>query len=212
MAIPIDRSKVDAGAFSTMLYGVGDERARERDRRRLEDYGRSLRNVANSFIDSTRRIIDVMYSDETRELARDAVSLLSFSSQNDIMKFMEDYRQISMAAPRHRRFLASHHRYRELVRDGRCNAWGMSRDDFNLPERKEDDIYYRVVHNGEVREDAETGRFYSEHECGLNDLVASDSGYRVTLREQLDYLDTHKAMDNLMDLGIDPASPTGELL
>lgn len=212
MAIPIDRSRVDAGAFSNMLYGVGDERSRDRDRKRLEDYGRSLRNVASSFIDSTRRIIDVMYSDETRDLARDAVSLLSHSSHNDIMEFMEDYRQISMAAPRHRRFLAAHHRYRELVRDGRCNAWGMSRDDFNLPERKEDDIYYRIVHNGEVREEADTGRFYSEHEFGLNDQISADSGYRVTAREQLDYLDTHKAMDNLMDLGIDPASPNGELL
>jgi hypothetical protein len=212
MAIPIDRSRVDAGAFSNMLYGVGDDRARERDRRRLDDYGRTLRNVASSFIDSTRRIIDVMYSDETRELARDAVSLLSFSSQNDIMQYMDDYRQISMAAPRHRRFLAAHHRYRELVRDGRCNAWGMSRDDFNLPERKEDDIYYRIVHNGEVREDAETERFYSEHEFGLNDQISEASGYRVTIREQLDYLDTHNTMSNLMDLGIDPASPNGELL
>lgn len=210
MALKFQRVRGDAISMRAAAFGTGSREARDDDYSRLQEFTRNLRDRSRGFVEQTREILDVFYSDETREMVRDSVATLTGVYRRNMIAFLRDYTDIGTAPEVQRRYIVAHHRLREFVRDQRCDAYGQK---WNLPERKEEDVYYRAMRNGlvEVPTD-ETERCYSDFEYGLQDELREAGADPLLLGEQLDGVATWAVMDHLMDLGIDPTSKSGELL
>lgn len=210
MALKFKRVSGDAMTMRAAAFGVGSRDTREDDYSRLQEFTRNLRDRSRGFVEQTREVLDIFYSDETRELVRDSVSVLTGVYRRNMIAFLEDYADIGGAPEVQRRYIVAHHRYREFVRDQRCDAYGKRWD---LPERKEDDVFYRAMSNGVVQvPDDVNERCYSDHEYGLQDALREAGADPLLLGEQIDGVATWAVMDHLMDLGIDPTSKTGDLL
>lgn len=213
MAIKFTRVVGDAVTMRAATYGVGSYDDRENDRDRLSDFTRNLRERSRAFVDTTRDLLDVFYSDETRSLVRDTVSVLKGTYRRNAVQYLTDYTEIGTAPEIMRRLLVAHPRLRELVREQRCSAWNTNGSAWNLPARKEEDVFYRAVTNGKtvVPEDV-SEPCYSDFEFGIGAELAEHRFDSLDIMDQIDVADTWAIIDTLMDAGIDPTSAAGELL
>lgn len=213
MALKFTRVTGDAVTMRASAYGLGSRENRDADYSRLEDFSRNLRERSRSFIDNTRELLDVFYNDETRQLVRDARTVLKGIYRRNEHQFLTDYADIGIAPEVMRRFIVAHPRLRELVRDQRCDGYGVAPAAWNMPARLEDDVAYRAVMRGvAVVPEDETQRCYTDYECGLDFELAEHGIERMSVGEQSDVLATYAVIDTLLDAGIDPTSKAGELL
>lgn len=213
MALKFTRVTGDAVTMRASAYGLGSRDDRDADYNRLEDFSRNLRERSRSFIDNTRELLDVFYNDETRQLVRDARTVLKGIYRRNEHQYLSDYADIGIAPEVMRRFIVAHKRLRVLVNDQRCDGYGVAPAAWNMPQNAEDDVVYRAVKRGEVVvPDDESERCYSDYEYGLDDQLREMGLESMTVGEQSDVLATYAVIDTLLDAGIDPTSKSGELL
>lgn len=210
MALKFRRIEGDAMTMRASAYGMASRANRDDDYSRLNEFTRNLRDRSRGFVEQTRELLDIFYSDETRELVQDANSVLRGIYRRNVVQFLDDHAEIGTAPEVMQRFIVAHGRYREFVRDQRCDAYGR---EWDLPARKEDDVYYRAVMNGVVQVPVDdTERCYSDFEYGIGEELKALGVDPLLAMEQVGAVDTYAVMDHLMDLGIDPTSKAGELL
>lgn len=197
----------DEAVLSAVAFGRRSRDSVERSVGRLRRFSRNLRDGALDKIDHIESTIRRYLEDDIEKVVRDVNKRRKRGYRDDIIMFLESREDIADCGPKMRRWLLANRRLGSLFRQQRLDGWGASPEllDFEPGER---DPYYVATRNGVVEKDEESGLYYSEYSYG--DCVVD--GEFLHVDSQLDVIASHDIIDDLLDQGIDPTSPLGELL
>lgn len=205
------RVKVIAGdnaILSATAFGKKRREDVDRGLDRLRRVGRNLRSGAMEKIERLENNIRRFFDSDIDEALRSVNTRRKVGFRDDVLMFLGNNEEIADAGPRARRWLLGHKRLANLFRQQRIDGWGASKEFLDV-EPNERDPYYVAVRNGAVEQDAENPEvFYSEYSYGDCEV----DGEVLTVGAQLDLVATYDVIDDLLDQGIDPTSPTGETL
>lgn len=197
----------DEAIMSAVAYGRRSRDSVERSVSRLRRFSRNLRDGVLDKIDRIEGSIKRYLDEDISRVVRDVNKRRKRGYRDDVIMFLESREEIADCQPRMRRWALANRRLGALFRQQRLDGWGAAPEflDFEPGER---DPYYVATRNGVVEKDEESGIYYSEYSYGDCEV----DGDVLTADEQLDVIATHDIIDDLLDQGIDPTSPLGELL
>lgn len=197
----------DEAILSAVAFGRRSRESVERSIGRLRSFSRNLRDGALDKMEAIEKNIRRYLDDDITDVVRKVNRKRKRGYRDDIIMFLENREDIADCTPSNRRWLLANKRLGALFRQQRIDGWGAPPDllDVAIGER---DPYYVATRNGIVEKDDETGLFYSEYSYGDCEV----DGERLHIDDQLSVIANHDVIDELLDQGIDPTSPLGELI
>lgn len=205
------RVKVIAGdnaILSATAFGKKRREDIDRGMERLRRVGRNLRSGALEKMEKLEDNIRRFFDSDIDDALRDVNKRRKVGFRDDVVVFFGTNEAIADAGPKARRWLLGNKRLANLFRQQRIDGWGAPPEFLDV-EPTERDPYYVAVRNGTVEQDAEQPEvYYSEYSYGDCEV----DGEVLTVGAQLDLVATYDVIDDLLDQGIDPTSPTGETL
>lgn len=197
----------DEAVFRAAAFGLPDRDSVERSYNRLEEFSRGLSDRARGFLSTARDSITSLYDNTVRETVRKLSNSKRGLYRDDVVQFLGTQEDLATAPMAMRRWLLSNPRLGRLYETQSSHAWGAKPGEFNT-DSVEAALRWQAIRNG-VATQNEKGEWWTEYVYGGCKVTGEEE---LSIWAQLDLLATMDVAEAIVDSGIDPFNPLGELL